>query len=484
MVFGRGDALAPRPRFFAVLLASAALAALALALALARDTSIELFATPLDAEQLVEVVGRLAQWNVPFVPEAGNVRVAAHSRNALLLRLSLEGLPHAHLASSREALSAAGPLTPQSVLDAQQREGLAGDLAASLRGLPGVEEARVIIAPAEAGAFADEGSHAASASVRLSLRPGLTLGTARSEGIRQFVAAAVSGLDPKHVAILDDRGLALGETSGAADEASALQESLQSALDTALGAGTSIVRVRIDYDPRVRELHDVVRKPLGSRPIGTATSDETYRSNSKTYAKKNASVDRGSETADERVDTPGGRLERISAAIALDRDRHADAGRVEALAAATLGLDRQRGDSLAVEELAFAHAAPGRPQPFATLEGLAAMLVPSVSTMLALVLIVRFGAQPAATVCGAALQRWGAARLARDGTNFAPNHVRGTLAGEPPHTAAAIISALPAATAAAVLEMYAPDERAAIVRRMSRAASPAMPDYETVLRRG
>jgi flagellar motor switch protein FliG len=61
--------------------------------------------------------------------------------------------------------------------------------------------------------------------------------------------------------------------------------------------------------------------------------------------------------------------------------------------------------------------------------------------------------------------------------------VRGALANEPPHTAAAIISALPAATATAVLEMYSAEERAAIVQRMARAAAPAVPDYETILRR-
>jgi hypothetical protein len=42
---------------------------------------------------------------------------------------------------------------------------------------------------------------------------------------------------------------------------------------------------------------------------------------------------------------------------------------------------------------------------------------------------------------------------------------------------------LPAATATAVLELYPPEERAAIIRRMQRAASPAVPDYESVLRR-
>lgn len=64
---------------------------------------------------------------------------------------------------------------------------------------------------------------------------------------------------------------------------------------------------------------------------------------------------------------------------------------------------------------------------------------------------------------------------------FAPAQVRVALRGEPPHAAAAIISALPAATAAAVLDLYPPEERGAIVRRMSRAHSPLLPDYESVL---
>ncbi len=481
----RWNALAPRSRMLAVMLALAAATAIALAFFLQRDTSVALFAAPLEAEQVAEVTGRLAEWNVAFIPEAGNVRVDARGRNALLLKLSLEGVPHAHLASSREALLTAGPLTPQSVLDAQQRDGLAGDLAAGLRGLPGVEEAHVIIAPAQAGAFADEASSAASASVRLRLKPGATLARTTLEGVRQFVAAGVSGLDAKRVAILDDRGLALGAASaaGGADEAQALQQSLQSALDVALGAGTSIVRVRVNYDPRSRELHDIVRKPLGSRAIATTTSDETYRSASKTYAKNNSSVDRGSEVQDERVETPGGRLERISVAIAVDRMRHADVPKVRALAAGTLGLETSRGDSVTVEELAFAIPEPYRAQPFVPLVGLAAALAPSALAGLALVLVVRFGAKPAASVCEAVLQRLTLQRTSNLVANFAPAHVRGALAGEPPHTAAAIISALPAATATAVLDMYPPDERAAIVRRMSRPASPVVPDYETVLRR-
>ena len=481
----RWSALAPRARIFAASFAAVALSALALTFYLQRDTSVNLFAAPLQSEQVAEVVGSLAEWNVPFAASADNVRVDTHSRNALLLKLSLAGVPHAHLSSSREALAAAGPLTPQSVLDAQQRDGLAGDLASGLRGLPGVEEARVIIAPSQPGTFADEDSHAASASVRLALRPGATLTRASLEGIRQFVAAGVSGLDSGRVAILDDRGLALAEaTQGGSDEAQALQLSLQSALDIALGAGTSIVRVRVSYDPRAREVHDVVRKPIGSREIGTTTSDENYKSAAKTYAKRNTSVDRGSEIQDEKVETPGGRLERISVAIAVDRTLHADLSKVRALARGTLGLEAARGDAVAVEEMEFSAPATHHGTPYGPLAALVAMFAPSLFSALGLVLAVRFGAKPAGALCELLLQRLAVQRASAAVAAFAPAHVRGALANEPPHTAAAIISALPAATATAVLELYPPDERAAIVRRMSRLGSPVIPDYETVLRRG
>ncbi len=479
-------ALSARPR--ALVLAGTALVLLALAVGglAQRETRVALFATPLRAEQVSEIVERLAEWNVPFVALADNVRVAAARRNELLLRLSLAGIPHAHLASSAEALAKAGPLTPQSVLEAQQREGLAGDIAAGLRDLADVADARVIIAPARDGAFADEARHDATASVRLSLKAGAAPSRETIEGVRHYVAAAVPGLAPNRVAILDDRGLALGdEARSPAGEAQLLERSLQTALDSAVGADATIVRVRVSYDPRARAIHDVVRKPIGSRAIGTTTSDEHYKNASKQYAKTNASVDRGSEVQDETIETPAGRLERISVAVAVDQSRRLDLRKIRSLAGATLGLVPSRGDSLSVEEIAFARPpASGSRVPYAAAFGLVASFGPAVVFALALVTCVRAGAVPAGRACEAIAGRIALGRATQAVTGFAPAHVRGALRNEPPHTAAAIISALPAATATAVLEMYPPDERAAIVRRMSRASAPVVPDYETVLRRG
>ncbi|MGP6157983.1 MAG: flagellar M-ring protein FliF C-terminal domain-containing protein [Vulcanimicrobiaceae bacterium] len=470
-----------------------ALLALATGLALAvsafyeRDTRVSLFAAPLRSEQVGEVVELLAEWNVPFVATSDNVRVDLRHRNELLLRLSLAGAPHQHLESSSEVLAKAGPLTPQSVLDAQEREGLAGDLAAGLRGLQGVADARVIVAPAREAAYADESSRDASASVRISLQPGATLSRGAVEGIRQFVAAGVPGLEPKRVAIVDDRGLALAEDASApaADESQALQQSLQSALDQALGAGATIVRVHAAYDARSREVREIVRKPFGSRPIGSTTLEERYQSANKHYAKVHASEDRGSDFEDERIDVPAGRLERISVAVAVDSTRRLDLGKIRSLAVATLGIDPGRGDSLSVEEVPFVKApARGLVPRSAIAFGLLAELLPTLLLAAALLLAGRWGAKPLAVALERCSQRFSLRKAARAVAGFAPAQVRGALEKEPPHTAAAIISALPAATATAVLELYPPEERAAIVNRMARAAAPVVPDYETLLRRG
>ncbi len=481
---GRWPALPARTKMLVVGLALAALCAGAVAWALQRDARVVLFATPLRAEQVAEVAQRLAEWNVAFVAAADNVRVDARRRNELLLRLSLAGLPHPHRPTSSETLEKAGPLVPQSVLDAQQREGLAGDLAAALRGLDGVDDAQVIVAAPRPAAFADESATPVSAGVRLSLRPGARLAPERLAGIRQFVASAVPGLDASHVALLDDRGSTLDGTPAAADDGLAMQTSLQSALDEAFGAGTTIVRVRVGHDPRARRVRSLRRDPLGAN-VTSASLDEQYVNGKKRFSRRRHDDDRGSDLREERTDIPPGTVDRISVAIAVDAVRGSDVGAIRSLASATLGLVDGR-DVLRVEAVQFAHPAPERVPRYLPLVGLAASLGPSLLAGLALVAAALAGAKPLERAVEIVTRRAIAGRTAAGNAppEFAPARVRGALRDEPPHAAAAIISALPAATATAVLELYPPEERAAIVRRMQRAAAPAVPDYETVLRRG
>jgi flagellar biosynthesis/type III secretory pathway M-ring protein FliF/YscJ len=163
--------LAPRARF---LVAGLALAAIALAVGLAyyvRNDGTELYPRPLDSDQVAEVTAALTTWDVPFTPTSDNVKVDPAVKRDALMRLAAAGVPHRHLVTSSESLQAVNALTPQALLDAQVRTGLEGDLSQGLRGITGVLDARVKIAPASHGVFIDEQSHDASASVVLTLDP-------------------------------------------------------------------------------------------------------------------------------------------------------------------------------------------------------------------------------------------------------------------------------------------------------------------------
>lgn len=475
------NALSARARTVALTVVALVLGCAAFGFALSRDDRVALFSSPLHADQLSEVETRLAAWNVAFVPTNDNVRVDRKRRSDLLLRLSLSGVPHQHVAGSIEAFANVGALTPQAVLDAQTRDGLAGDLELGLRGIAGVGDARVIIAPAQTGAYADQGVHDASASVRLALLPGARLSSDAIAGIRAFVAAGVPGLDSKRVTIVDDSGVAL--TSDARDgrsDGDALQTALQSALDEAFGAGTSIVRVHIERDRRSRETTDVRRASLGG-PIARSSVDERFASDRKRYSKTSLSDDIGSAVHEERTSEGPGAARRVSVAIFVDGGHASDVLKIRALAIGAAGLQPARGDAITVEAVRFARddEAPHSAWPNAI--GLVATIAPSAIAGGVVIVLARLGVRPLATLVRSLLERGAVRAAAGSVAGYAPAQVRSALVGEPPHTAAAIISALPTATAAAVLELYPPEERADIIRRLTRPPSPLLPDYQTWL---
>lgn len=417
----RWNATPPRLRWLCGALA-AAVVVVAGSAVVVRPSQATLFATPLHPEQLQEVEERLAAWNVAFTPLQDNVEISRSERNALLLRLSLAGVPHAHLASEGEALASVGALTPQSVIDAQATAGLEDDIAAALRDVTGVGDARVIIAPAHSGEFADERATPATASVRLRLEPGVRIGGETVAGIRSFVAAAVPGLSPARVTILDDRGLALDDGANvAASDALDLQNALQTALDAAFGAGVTIVRVHND---RMR----------------------------------------------------------TSTAVFVDTAHAGDLLAVRDLAAATVGFDAQRGDALAVQSVDFARLPSARKDIWWLLYGSIVPLLPTIACIAGALAALHLGAPALSSALRTLGERVHVAETTKSASGLAPARLRALLRSEPPHAAAAVISALPAATAAAVLELYPPHEREAIVKRMHRDAPPLIPDPMELLR--
>ena len=480
-LYARWNALPKALRLGALVAVAATATTTLLWAALAHPMRATLFATPLHPEQLTEVEERLAEWNVGFTPLPDNVVVDVSRRSDLLLRLSLAGVPHAHVETTGEALADVGVLTPQSVIDARTRAGLAGDIEAGLRGIDGLDDARVIVAPAKVAEFADESSRNASASVRVRMRAGSQLSREAVAGIRAFVAAGVPGLAPERVTILDDLGVALGDDGGG--DANDVQRSLQSALDAAFGSGATIVRVHAEYGGERTTERDVKRAPLDGAAIARAAHTESFEDGAKRYRRRDETDDRGSETREVVTESHGGALRRLSTAVFVDASRGLDAGNVRDLAAATVGFDAARGDALVVQAVDFRREAVARKDLWWLLYGAIVPLLPVLVATIALLAGVRAALPPLTALVRAAIERASIRRTATAVATFSPARVRGALAQEPPHAAAAIISALPAATAAAVLDLYPAHEREAIVKRMQRPHSPLLGDAAELLRR-
>ncbi|MBV8363685.1 MAG: hypothetical protein JO193_03895 [Candidatus Eremiobacteraeota bacterium] len=420
--------LAAAPR--AALLGGAALAVILTLVVVAfslRGGETALFAVPLHPEQLNEVEQRLAEWNEPFVPLNDNVLVRSKQRNTLLLRLAVANVPHSHIESSNEILAKVGALTPQAILDEQKRNGLAADLDLALRGIEGVDDATVIIAPAKPAVYADETSREATASVRLHLHAGARLPSNAVAGIRAFIAAAVPDLLRKNVTIVDDRGIALRD-DGVDAQPEALEPAIQSALDQTFGTGASMVRFQT--------------------PVGGV-----------------------SQTRDLRR----------SLVVLVDQRRALQLEDVGLVASAAAGLDFPRGDRLEVKAVRFGTVVQSRRLLWLGVVGSAVAVAPTAIACVAILIALKIGVRPTLSIVKTVIRSAAITRTQRATATFAPAQVRGVLRGEPPHTAAAIISALPAATAAAVLDLYPPEERAAIVQRMARAHSPLVPDFESLI---
>ena len=447
-----------------------------------RDNRLPLFAKPLTADQVAEVDEELATWQVPFSATADNIVVDRAQRNDLLLRLSMVGVPHDPLLGSADALAKVGAMTPQSVLDIQTRDALGGDIAMALRGVDGIADARVIIAPAKQAFFADDESQDASASVRVMMETGRTLNNQAVQGIRRFVANSVSGLSVEHVAVIDERGMALGEgdmagTAGSVEKD--IQTTVQSALDNTIGAGVALVRVHAEINKTSKQEYEYRDAPLAGAAISKTYTDERLAGKDRAYSKLHANESHGSQgVATRSVIAPGG-IERLSVAVMVDDALTDQIPQIRELVAAAAGINPNRGDVLTVAPLVFHHPVA----PILTHQQsiqLLARILPGMVIGLTIVGILLVIMQPIMVYLRRNANREILSQTRSIESGVDAGAIWRTIHGEPAHVAAAVISQLPTSTAVAVLDMYPEHERREITERLSRPIAPVLVDIVKV----
>ena len=167
----------------------------------------------LDAESAADVVGRLKTAKVPYQLTDGgkSVRVPQNRADELRLDFASQGMP----GSGRIGFEIFDKLSFGATEFLEQinfRRALEGEIARTIATLSEVSSARVHIAIAKTSLF-ESREQPAKASVVIKLKGSRVLSASTARGICSLVAAAVEGLRPEAVVILDSHGRPLTKPS-------------------------------------------------------------------------------------------------------------------------------------------------------------------------------------------------------------------------------------------------------------------------------
>jgi flagellar M-ring protein FliF len=369
----------------------------------------------LKPEEAQTLGARLAGKNIAheLSPDGASLLVPADQLDASRLETAAQGLPrNARLGFELfDTPNWAGSDFTEKV---NYQRALEGELERTLQTLSEVEAVRVHLVLPRESLFSEQ-EREAKAAVILKTRGG-ALSERAQLAIPQLVASAVDGLRPENVTVVDaDSNTPLlhahgpGAGQGGYDLDEELAKTLLRTLEPVVGAEHVRASVHVEYDLSTSENTEEIYDPKtaatltqqkseenagGGGPAGipgtasnvpgaaaaTATAvtaeNETSHSESETFAV--------SKSVRHTMQPPG-RVKRLAAAVLVDdavemtekngaktptrRKRTAEEMKeIELLAGAAIGLDAQRGDMLAVQNLSFQELPVEKPAPPSKLE--------------------------------------------------------------------------------------------------------------------
>lgn len=355
--------------------------------------------TNLAAQDAAAVVEKLNENGVPYELAAGGTQIMVPADMVYDTRLSMsaEGLPLSASTTGYSLLDKEGITTSDFKQQVDYQRAIEGELARTIESLDAVRTATVHLAIPQQNVFND-GSSQPTASVMLTLEPSVTITTAQVQSVVYLVASSVPKLDKDDVAVSDSSGRVLAAPGDdlmgmAGNDARAqmtqdynnrLATALQTMLDRALGVGHSMVTVNaeLDFDRTATTTQEYTydetvppawtqestesystsesnnssdaNRPndnLGTGDPNLSTADSTSDG---TYTRTDRTVSNALGTVTQTVENTPGALKNMSVAVLLDSEAPTlDVAAVEALVTSAVGLDTARGDSLAIEAVAF-----------------------------------------------------------------------------------------------------------------------------------
>lgn len=385
------------------IVAGATLAVFLAVLALSRlagGSDMSLLYAGLEGGAAGEVIAALEQGGQPYEVRGDSIWVGSAQRDSLRMTLAAEGLP-ANSGSGYELLDGlSGFGTTAQMFDAAYWRAKEGELARTIRANRQIRTARVHIAQAPEMPF--QAAAVPKASVTVTTSAG-TVTQAQAQAIRHLVAAAVPGLLPEAVAVIDAvGGLVPGETSDPAANSAAtaraveIKGNVERLLAARVGDGKAVVEVAVDLVTEREQITQRTLDPQGRVAVSSETEQKTGSSkgaegqvtvasnlpdnnptagggpqsnNSETKERVSYQV---SETQRDLLRSPGS-VRRMTVAVLVDgQEQTAADGTVSVeprsaeelavlkeLVASAAGVDESRGDVLTLKSLTFQPVAPG-----------------------------------------------------------------------------------------------------------------------------
>ena len=360
-----------------------ALGIVALSSWLTRPTYTPLF-SGMSATDANAVVEQLRSSSVPYELADGGATVLVPEKDVYDQRLAAAsaGLPSASSAGY-SLLDDMGVTTSEFQQSVTYKRAIEGEIAATISAIDGVTAASVQLAIPEESVFVSE-TVDPTASVFVETSGRSTLSPKQVEAIVHLTSAAVSGMKPENVAVIDQSGQTLsaagvGTTGGmdqqATDYEARVTASVQQMLDKVVGAGNATVTVVAEIDRSVNERVEETYTPAeGAPPLTEQTRNQTQNgsgANAGVLGPDNIAVPGGAgdgtfESTEESktnavnkstqsTSTPAGSLLRQSVSVAVDAGAggNLSTAQLSDLVSTAAGIDEERGDAITVELVAF-----------------------------------------------------------------------------------------------------------------------------------
>ncbi|AOX67140.1 flagellar M-ring protein FliF [Curtobacterium sp. BH-2-1-1] len=378
-----------------LVIAALVLGGIALATWLGKASYAPLF-TGLAAADAASVTDQLTTDGVPYQLTDGGATILVPQGSVYSERLKAasNGLPASN-EGGYSLLDKMGVTSSEFQQDVTYKRAMEGELAKTIGAMDGVQTATVQLAIPEKTVFVSEEKDP-TASVFIATKNGSELSTDQVQAIVHLTSAAVEGMQPTDVSVVDAKGQTLsavgtGATGSGADQAAdydaSTSKKIQDLLDTTLGTGNAsvVVSATMNQNSGTRTSESYTTPTTGpvalnesstteqygagsgaggagatgvlgpdniAVPNGTATSgaDDGYKNESAT---KNNAVDHTTET----TQLPAGGLSRQTISVALNSKaaavQNANLQSINDLVAAAAGVDQTRGDQVRVAMMDF-----------------------------------------------------------------------------------------------------------------------------------